>query len=70
MPIERWFDRHRHGELSPRMWEKLREARKRGLKAYFGSLDSETSNIQTFFCTDSFEIESDKVYFNGLECVW
>jgi len=57
-------------ELSPRMLEKLNEARKKGLKAYYGHLDSETNTIQTFFCTDSFEIESEKIYFNGLECMW
>lgn len=68
VPAEAWFeDRH---DLSPHMLEKVREAKKRGLTAYFGWLDSETSIIQTFFCTDSFEVENEKIYFNGLECVW
>jgi hypothetical protein len=69
VPVEAWFDR-RSDRLSSLMIEKLREAKKRGLKAYFGALDSETSMIQTFFCTDSFEVENEKIYFNGLECVW
>lgn len=56
--------------LSSHMIEKIKEAEKRGLKAYYGWLDSETSPIQTFFCTDSFEVENDKIYFNGLENIW
>lgn len=56
--------------LSAHMLDKIRDAKKMGLKAYYGWLDSETSPIQTFFCTDSFEVENDKIYFNGLENVW
>ena len=66
-PAASWF---RDGRLSPHMIEKLEEAKKHGFKAYYGRLDSETDNVQTFFCTDSFEIESDKIYFDGLENVW
>ena len=66
---EDWFDL-KSDHLTSRMIEKLRDAKKRGLKAYHGWLDSETSMIQTFFCTDSFEVENEKIYFNGLECVW
>lgn len=69
VPIERWFD-DRRGGLSDRMKEKLADARQKGLIAYFGYLDSETNPVQTFFCTDSFEVESDKAYFNGLDCTW
>jgi hypothetical protein len=52
------------------MIARIEQARGRGLKAYYGWLDSETSPIQTFFCTDSFELENEKIYFNGLENVW
>jgi len=69
VPPETWF-RDERGGLTPHMVRKLKEAQMRGLKAYFGYLDSETNNIQTFFCTDSFEVENDKIYFNGLECMW
>jgi hypothetical protein len=68
-PLESLFDSERT-RLSARMLQKLKEAQKRGLKAYYGWLDSETSPIQTFFCTDSFEVENEKIYFNGLECTW
>lgn len=64
---ESWFRGHR---LSPHMIKKLAEARERGLKAYYGRLDSESNMIQSFFCTDSFEVENEKIYFDGLENVW
>lgn len=68
----RWeaLTRGRRDRLSERMIEKLQSNRKKGRRAYFGHLDSETSTIQTFFCTDSFEEENDRLYFNALECAW
>jgi len=67
MPVETWFD-DRH--VSERMLQKLREAQQEGLHAYYGLLSSDNNNVQTFFCTDSFEIENESIYFNGLACVW
>ncbi len=61
-------DRPEH--LSERMLNKIKEAKKSGLKAYYGWLSSDNDMIQTFFCTDSFEVENHKIYFNGLECIW
>lgn len=60
--------RRRH--IPERMLEKIRDAKMRGCKAYYGWLDSETNPIQSFFCMDSLEVENDKIYFNGLECTW
>jgi hypothetical protein len=60
----------RRRRLSERMLEKLESSRKEGYRAYFGYLDSETSPVQTFFCTDSFEEEDEKIYLNALECAW
>lgn len=68
VPPERLFDRP--DRLSAHMLDKIKNARKKGLIAYYGWLDSETNPIQTFFCTDSFEVENEKIYFNGLENVW
>jgi hypothetical protein len=48
LPVEHWFS-ERGDRLSPRMLEKLKDAKKRGLKAYYGWLDSETSNIRRSF---------------------
>lgn len=69
VPAEEWFQ-DGGADLTQHMIARLRVAKSQGLKAYFGSLDSETNNVQTFFCTDSFEVENEKIYFNGLECVW
>lgn len=62
-----WFDGER---LSDIMVERLRSAAGRAFTAYYGNLDSETNLVQTFFCTDAFEIENERIYFNCLECVW
>ena len=61
---------NRGDRLSTRMIEKLESNREKGTKAYFGRLDSETSNVQTFFCMDCFEEENDKIYLNALENAW
>jgi len=57
-------------ELSSHMIDRLNAVRGKNVIAYLGRLDSETSPVQTFFCTDSFEEENDQVYINGLECAW
>lgn len=67
--VQDWFTGFRD-DLSPRMIEKLEDARRRGLKVYYGELSSDSSYAECFFCTDSFEAENDKMYFNALECVW
>lgn len=70
VPAEDWFKGRRGNNLSIHMINKLRDAKQHGLKAYFGTLSSEENPIQSFFCTDSFEVENEKIYFNGLECIW
>jgi len=62
-----WFDTDR---LSPAMIARLQQAAGRGLKAYFGRLSSDNNPIQSFFCTDAFELENERIYFNYLECAW
>lgn len=62
--------RRRTESLSERMISKLESKKGKGMVAYFGHLDSETNNVQTFFCMDCFEEESDKVYLNALENAW
>jgi hypothetical protein len=68
-PVAWWLDAFK-GKISPRMAEKLQDARKRGLKVYYGNIDSESNQTETFFCCDSFEAENDKFYINALECAW
>lgn len=50
---------------------KLREAEKSKKRIYTGELSTEDGNfIESFFCTQSFEVENSQIYFNSLECVW
>lgn len=67
IPVRDWFTDLRN-ELTPRMLEKLEGARQRGLKVYHGQLATESNNVECFFCTDSFEVENERIYFNALEC--
>lgn len=67
VPLKDWFTDLRN-ELTPRMIEKLEDARRRGLKVYHGQLSTESNNVECFFCTDSFEAENDRFYINALEC--
>ena len=53
---------------APVVIEKLKDARRRGLKVYHGQLATDSNNVECFFCTDSFEVENDHIYFNALEC--
>ena len=50
--------------------EKMRLAQESGKKVYSGKLESEDNIFECFFCTDSIEMENEKIYFNAVECVW
>ena len=67
--IKLYVSEERH-DLSSHMIDRLNAERGKDVTVYLGCLDSETSPVQTFFCTDSFEEENDQVYINGLECAW
>jgi len=69
VPVQDWLQGFR-GDVSPRMMEKLKEAKQKGLRVYYGHLDSDGGTAESFFCCDSFEAENDKFYFNALECAW
>lgn len=62
-----WFHNDR---LSETMIARLEKAAAQGLKAYYGNLSSDETPVQSFFCTDAFEVENDQIYFNCLECAW
>ncbi len=64
---ESWFDTTR---MSAGVVARIRDAAKRGLKAYYGHLSSDGTLVQQFFCTDAFEVENERIYFNYLQCVW
>lgn len=62
-----WFHSNR---MSSTMVARLEKAADQGLKAYFGYLSSDNTPVQSFFCTDAFEVENERIYFNYLECAW
>jgi hypothetical protein len=64
---EQWFGTDR---LSAVMIERLRQAAGQQFRAYFGTLSSDNTLVQSFFCTDAFEVENEQIYFNYLECAW
>lgn len=62
-----WFDNER---LSDAMIQRLQVSAGQGLMAYFGWLSSDNTPVQSFFCTDAFEVENERMYFNCLDCAW
>lgn len=67
LPPEQWFEDSRLSEV---MTERLRKVAGQGLTAYFGRLSSDEGPVESFFCTDAFEVENERIYFDCLECVW
>jgi len=64
------FEAYLKGEFSEKVLHKVKEADKQGRRIYVGSLSSEETMTELFFCCDSFEWENDKLYVNGLKCLW
>lgn len=51
--------------------EKIIKSMEEGKLVYFGELSSNDGDcLEAYFCIDSFELENEKLYFNGIECVW
>jgi hypothetical protein len=46
------------------------ESLKEGKFVYTGRLSSDDDILESYFCTDSFEIKDDKLYINGVNCAW
>lgn len=49
---------------------KILEAEKLGKNVYIGMLSSESDDIESFFCTDEFIIESENLYIDAREYAW
>lgn len=49
---------------------KINAAEELGKKVYIGKLSSDTNDIESFFCTDEFIIESDNLYIDAREDGW
>lgn len=64
------FELYLEKEFSKEVRDKVLESEKKGKNIFVGKLSSSETDIQTFFCCDSFEIENDIIYLNALECAW
>jgi hypothetical protein len=64
---ERWFG---NSQLRAALDARLAEARSKGLIAYFGALGSDGDPIESLLCTESFEAENERIYFNCLSSSW
>ena len=82
-PIREYYRKHPNGYSSfeefveKQLWKsgkevlpKILEAEKNGKKVYIGDLSSDQDEIETFFCTDEFIIESDKLFIDAQENGW
>lgn len=50
--------------------DKLDLALSNGSRVYAGSISSEINNQLSYFCTSSFEVETQHIYINYVECFW
>ncbi len=64
------FEAYLKEAFSEEVMQRVKRAEKEGKSVLVGSLSSERSYTDTFFCCDSFEWENDKLYINALECGW
>ncbi|MCB0497861.1 MAG: hypothetical protein KDC79_17095 [Cyclobacteriaceae bacterium] len=83
-PARDYYNKHFSGRFSSfeefieqQLWKsgkevlpKILEAEKKGKNVYIGELSSDTNDIECFFCTDEFIIESDKLYVDAQENGW
>lgn len=54
----------------PHVRLRIEEARQRGELVIIGKLSSDENTVESFFCTDSFEVEADGFFFSALENYW
>ena len=79
-PLDEYINKQRSGEdswqeliqeeFSQEVVERIVDAKNKGKKIYIGKLDSDGDLIESYFCTDSFEVENKDIYFNALKCIW
>lgn len=83
-PVRRYYKENYQSEFSTfeefiknQLWKsgkeilpKILEAESQGKKVYIGQLRSDVDEIESFFCTDEFIIESDKLYIDAQENAW
>lgn len=83
-PAREFYAKHYEGTYSTfeefieqKLWKsgkevlpKVLEAEKKGKKVFIGKLSSDNDEIESFFCTDEFIIESDKLFIDAQENGW
>lgn len=83
-PAREFYKKHYAGTYSTfeefiekKLWKsgkevlpKVLEAEKNGKKVFIGKLSSDNNEIESFFCTDEFIIESDKLFIDAQENGW
>lgn len=58
-------------EFLPYVKSKIEKARSEGKYIHMGYMASDSvSALESFFCTDSFEIEKDNLFFSAWDCAW
>lgn len=79
-PAPEYFSRYKESQkdwftllqekFSPEIVSRIGEAQEGNKEIYIGELSSDNNFIESFFCTDSFEIANDSTYINALNCGW
>lgn len=64
------FESYVEGVFSPQTLKKILDAEQTGNKVYMGRLSSDRNEIEEFFCTDSFLIESDDLFIDATNDAW
>jgi hypothetical protein len=83
-PAREYYQKHYRSDFSTfeefiekKLWKSgkevlphILEAEQQGKHVYIGKLRSDHNEIETFFCTDQFIIQSDKLYIDAQENGW
>lgn len=64
--VEKFVKAH----FSVQTWERIKKAKKAGYKVYMGSLRSDNSAVECYFCTQAFVIEADSFIIDGTNDGW
>lgn len=56
--------------FSKQTWARIEKAKKDGFKVYMGILSSSETEIEAYFCTQAFVIESDRFIIDATNANW
>ena len=56
--------------FSEQTYKRIEDAQKKGYVVYMGRLSSEIDEVETYFCTSCFVIESDNLIFDATNDAW